>query len=89
MFVGYQVDGSRGRRIQRGEKEVTIFGEKVAVRCHVVTLSGYSAHADQPALIHWVSEAKKSGKLKEMASGKEIDVDLKTIDDLKKILEEI
>ncbi|OGQ36349.1 MAG: histidine--tRNA ligase [Deltaproteobacteria bacterium RIFCSPHIGHO2_12_FULL_43_9] len=32
---------------------------------------------------------KKSGKLKEMASGKEIDVDLKTIDDLKKILEEI
>jgi len=66
MFVGYQVDGSRGRRIQRGEKEVTIFGEKVPVRCHVVTLSGYSAHADQPALLHWIDEAKKGGKLKKV-----------------------
>ncbi len=66
MFVGYQVDGSLGRRIQKGEKEVTIFGERIPVRCHVETLGGYSAHADQPALLHWVKEANTGNSLKKV-----------------------
>ena len=57
LFVGYQVDGSLGRRIQQGDSVVRIFREDIAVRCHVETLSGYSAHADQPALLHWIKEA--------------------------------
>lgn len=64
LFVGYQVDGSLGRRIQKGDKEVTIFGEHIPVRCEVANLSSYSAHADQPALLHWVKEASLGGKLK-------------------------
>lgn len=63
LFAGYQVDGSLGRRIQKGEKEVRIFGEPITVRCHVETLSGYSAHADQPALLHWVKEANTHNTL--------------------------
>ncbi|MEK7615819.1 MAG: MBL fold metallo-hydrolase [Patescibacteria group bacterium] len=66
LFVGYQVDGSLGRRIQRGDQMVTIFGETVAVRCHVETVSGYSAHADQPALMHWVKVANSNGSLKKV-----------------------
>lgn len=66
LFVGYQVDGSLGRRIQRGEKEVRIFNETIPVRCHVETLSSYSAHADQPALLHWVKEANTNGSLKQV-----------------------
>ena len=63
LFVGYQVDGSLGRRIQRGENPVKIFGETVPVRCHVESLSGYSAHADQPALLHWIKEANTGNSL--------------------------
>ena len=63
LFVGYQVDGSLGRRIERGENPVKIFGETVPVRCHVESLSGYSAHADQPALLHWIKEANTGNSL--------------------------
>jgi len=62
LFVGYQVDGSLGRRIQRGEKEVRVLGQSVPVNCHVETLSGYSAHADQPALLRWVAGSKQDDK---------------------------
>ena len=66
LFVGYQVDGSLGRRIQRGEKQVRIFGQTVDVRCHVETITGYSAHADQADLLAWVKQAARGGRLKEV-----------------------
>ncbi len=62
LFVGYQVDGSLGRRIQKGDKEVTILGEKVAVNCHIENIPGYSAHADQRGLMKWISTDKKKPK---------------------------
>ncbi|RJX21584.1 MAG: MBL fold metallo-hydrolase [Ammonifex sp.] len=55
VFVGFQPVGTLGRRILDGERSVTIFGEEIAVRAEIVELSGYSAHADQPALINWLS----------------------------------
>ena len=54
LFVGYQGRGSLGRSIVEGAKQVTIMGEEVPVRCEVRSLSGYSAHADQPRLLAWV-----------------------------------
>jgi metallo-beta-lactamase family protein len=66
LFVGYQVDGSLGRRIQRGEKQVRIFGQTVNVNCHVETISSYSAHADQPALLAWVKHASLDGHLQKV-----------------------
>jgi len=61
LFVGYQVDGSLGRRIQKGDKEVRILGQSVPVNCRVENLSGYSAHADQPGLLKWVASSKREG----------------------------
>ena len=61
LFVGYQVDGSLGRRIQKGDKEVRILGQSVPVNCRVENLSGYSAHADQPGLLKWVASSKHEG----------------------------
>ena len=55
LFIGYQVDGSLGRRIQKGESPVRILGEEVAVNCNIETISSYSAHADQPQLLRWVA----------------------------------
>ncbi len=62
LFICYQVDGSLGRRIQKGEKEVKILGQSVPVNCHVENLSGYSAHADQPGLLEWVASSKRDSK---------------------------
>lgn len=66
VFVGYQVEGSLGRKILDGQKEVTIFGESVPVNCLVKGIGAYSAHADQPALVEWVRRGGEAGKLKKV-----------------------
>src|SRR3989344_5907849 len=74
VFVGYQVEGSLGRKIldgstvspRVGQPEVNIFGEFVPVKCLVEGIGAYSAHADQPALVEWVSQANKENKLKKV-----------------------
>lgn len=55
LFVGYQAKGSLGRRILEGEKRIRIFGEEIEVNAKVVSLSAYSAHADQPRLLEWLN----------------------------------
>jgi metallo-beta-lactamase family protein len=57
VFVGYQADGTRGRRILDGEGEVKIFGEMVPVRAQVRSIQSLSAHADADELTIWASEA--------------------------------
>jgi metallo-beta-lactamase family protein len=53
LIVGYQGYGSLGRRLVDGEKEVKIFGEKIAVKATIHTLGGFSAHAGQTDLMKW------------------------------------
>lgn len=63
MIVGYQAAGSLGRRLLEGEKNVTIRGDKVSVRCAVVALYGYSAHLDGEGLVdfaHQISQTSPS-----------------------------
>jgi len=55
LIVGYQGEGSLGRRLINGEKLVSIFGEKIAVKAQVHTLGGFSAHAGQTDLLTWFS----------------------------------
>lgn len=62
VFVGYQAEGTLGREIMQGAARVHIFGEEIPVHCQKIDIPGYSAHADQPHLIAWLSSMKGSLK---------------------------
>lgn len=63
LLAGYQAEGSRGRRIQEGEPFIRIFGEQVPLQCHVSTIHGLSAHADQMEILTWLKNFKESPKM--------------------------
>lgn len=53
VFVGYQAYGTLGREILEGAKHIKLWGERIKVAAQIHHINGFSAHADQEALIHW------------------------------------
>jgi len=54
LFVGYQGEGTMGRHLPDGAKNVRLDGNEVDVRCRVSAIDGFSAHADESELLDWV-----------------------------------
>lgn len=56
LFAGYQAEGTRGRKILEGEKEIKIYGKTYPFKMPVKQLEGLSAHGDQNDLLNWLSK---------------------------------
>ena len=54
VFVGYQAEGTLGRKLVQGEKKVLIKEKNVRVNAPINYLTGFSAHADSLALLKWL-----------------------------------
>ena len=54
VFVGFQAQGTPGRKIIEGAKKIRIFNEDIAVKARIWTIGGFSAHAGQRQLLDWL-----------------------------------
>ena len=59
LFVGYQVEGTLGRKLLDGAGYVNLFGESVKVAAHIEKLDGISGHADRQMLLDWLATLNK------------------------------
>lgn len=60
VIVGYQADGTLGRSLVNGDKNVSIFGDKIQVNAEIYSLEGFSAHADKDGLLEWLKAFKRA-----------------------------
>ncbi len=59
LFVGWQAPNTLGRRLVEQATEVKIFGVKYYREAEVVTINGFSGHADEPGLLSWARTLKQ------------------------------
>jgi len=62
LFVGYQSEGTVGRRLIDGAPMVKLFGEEIQVQASIETLSGISGHADRDLMLTWLSRLPETPK---------------------------
>ena len=59
VLTGYQAEGTRGRALLDGERQVKIHGRYIPVRAEIVLDDAFSAHADAAEVIGWLSRAPR------------------------------
>ncbi|MDO9225236.1 MAG: MBL fold metallo-hydrolase [Pseudomonadota bacterium] len=62
LITGFQAAGTLGRRLVDGATRIRMLGADVAVKAHLVTLGGLSAHADRDALLNWLGHFRAPPK---------------------------
>jgi len=63
LFVGYQANGTLGRILLDGAKQVKLFGETIQVEAELYLMPGISGHADKAGLLEWINGFKKKPSL--------------------------
>lgn len=59
LMVGYQAEGTRGRALLEGAKEIKLYGKYFQVRAQIKSIEGLSGHADQNGLIDWMRKIEQ------------------------------
>jgi len=62
IFVGYQAEGTLGRRLLDGAKKVRLFGEEISVEARIEMIEGFSGHADKEGLLKWIERFNRKPK---------------------------
>jgi metallo-beta-lactamase family protein len=60
LITGYQAQGTTGRALVDGASSVRIFGDEIPVNAEIVSIGGFSAHADKNAILNWLGGFKDS-----------------------------
>jgi hypothetical protein len=65
VFVGYQAEGTLGRRIQRGWKEIQTPGcrDSIKMEMEIKTIDGFSGHSDRGQLVEYVNNMSPRPKM--------------------------
>jgi metallo-beta-lactamase family protein len=53
LFAGFQVDGTRGRKLVDGAQTIRMFGQDWPVRARIEDFRAFSAHGDRDDLLRW------------------------------------
>lgn len=62
IFVGYQAEGTLGRRLLDGAKKVRLFGKEISVEARIEMIEGFSGHADKEGLLKWIERFNRKPK---------------------------
>lgn len=63
VLVGFQAEGTRGRALLDGARELKLLGRYWPVRCQVVAIDGFSVHADRDELVRWLGRSPRPPEL--------------------------
>jgi metallo-beta-lactamase family protein len=71
LIVGWQAPHTLGRRIVEGQSKLRILGEEYTLKAQVVTINGFSAHADRRELLEWTGHLRRRPKHTFIVHGEE------------------
>ena len=71
LFVGFQAEGTLGRRLQSGDRAVRVFNEDIVVKAAIKSIDSFSAHADASGLVEWVQSTETKPKAVFLVHGEE------------------
>jgi metallo-beta-lactamase family protein len=75
IIIGYQAEGTRGRKLLEGAKDIKIHGKYYDVKANILEIEGLSAHGDQQDLLNWMSVLETKPKKVFLVHGENIPAD--------------
>jgi metallo-beta-lactamase family protein len=69
ILTGYQGEGTRGRQLLDGARQVKIHGRYVPVHAEIVQIDDFSVHADADDMIEWLRAAPQEPRTVHVVHG--------------------
>lgn len=71
VLVGFQAEGTRGRRLADRPAQLKMMGTYVRVRAEIANLRSFSVHADHDELMGWLRSARPAPELVHLVHGEQ------------------